>query len=45
LVFITYIAEVPKLLGLPPRWGHKLCVWGTYLFWTKYGLKIKHILW
>jgi hypothetical protein len=36
---------VPKLWGTPPWGEHKLFVWGTYLCFTKYGRKIKYILW
>jgi hypothetical protein len=44
-------SEVPKLWGVPPGercWfsgGGELFVWGAYLFWTKYGRKIKNIFW
>jgi hypothetical protein len=26
-------------------WGRELIAWGTYLFWMKYGCKVKYIFW
>jgi hypothetical protein len=51
-MFINFKPEVPKLWGEPlhPGWddagplmGRALFVWGTYLFWKKYGRKTKYM--
>jgi hypothetical protein len=50
---LSLYSRAPKLWGAPPGalfilWGggRELFVWGTYLFWTKYGRKTNYIfLW
>jgi hypothetical protein len=50
----VYSTDAPKLRGAPPRdivsplGGCELLIWGTYLFWKKYGRKVyfgRHFDW